>query len=352
MAKFCAKCGTPAAADARFCDDCGAPLKQPEAGAAPAAVTLAAKRDRSGKRAGLVAGGVLALGAAVGGLAYLTADETASPEVFTKAIGRYYENNPAAAAKLLCANDLQLDADPVVVGEFEGSRRATMDGLVTAGLFSSPEVHSGGGFLAIRDYRYSRTEAGRRAIKDGKLCLAPAVQITGVRYDQPAPGTHVSAQFHYELKQPEPWLTGELAERLTRSIDLDDHVAVLELRDGKWIMTSDDLRAAHSVDASRAASPAPSLLQRVKGWFRIGNPLIGQWRVTNFPWLAGARISFSAEQAAVGRPDEAVRYDINGDRITVHYVERNASDVFIVQDDDHIRLAADKEEIQLERIKD
>lgn len=353
MAKFCAKCGTPATADARFCDDCGASLKQPGAAAAPAAVLPAVKPARSGKRAGLVAGGVLAVFVAAGGLVYLTTDEAASPEVFAKAIGRFYETNPAAAAKLLCANDLQLAADPVVVGEFEGNRRATMDALVTVGLFSSPEVKTGGGFFAMSDYRYSRTEAGRRAIKDGKLCLAPALRVMDVRYEQAAPGTKVAARFHYELKQPESWLTGELAKRLTRSIGLDDdHFAVLELRDGKWIMSSDDPRAAFVAGAGRTAVPAPSLLQRVKGWFRTGNPLIGQWRVTNFPWLDGARISFSAELASVGRPDEAVRYDIKGDRITVHYVARNASDVFIVQDDDHIRLAAGKDEIQLERIKD
>jgi len=361
MARFCAKCGTPADIDARYCDGCGAPHK-PAVAAAPASasaeapvveITAPVAPHRAGKGAALIAGGVLAVFAIAGGMVYLTADEAASPELFAKAINSYYDQNPAAAAKLLCAADLQLAENPVSVSDFDSRRRATMDSLVAAGLYSPPEVQTTRSFFSTQTYRYSRTDVGNRAVKDGKLCVAPAIQVKNVRYNQQAPGAKLAALFHYGFKQPEPWLKADLAERVTRSLDLDgERLAVLELRDGKWVMTSDDPRVARSVAAGRLAAPQQSLAQRVRSWFRTGNPLIGQWRITNSPWLAGARVSFSAEQAAVGRPNEAVRYEVKGDSVTVHYVARKSGDVFHIQDDDHISLVSDAGVILLERIKD
>ncbi len=361
MGYFCTKCGTPADVDARFCADCGAPHKAAAATAATAAVcasgdgvVAAITVPTTPRRVGiLIAGGVIAVVAIVGGLVCLMADEAASPEVFVKAINSYYDNNPVAAAKLLCAADLQLAEDPVSVSSFESQRRATMDTLVAAGLYSSPEVQTTGSFFSMQTYRYRRTEAGSRAVKDGKLCVAPAIRVKNVRYELGVPGTKLTALFHYEFKQPEPWLKGDLAKRITRSLDQNaDYLAVLELRDGKWRMTTDDPRVAKAVAAGRMAAPQQSLAQRVKSWFRTGNPLIGQWRITNSPWLAGTRVSFSADQAVVDRPNEAVRYEVKGDSVTVHYVARNSSDVFNIQDDDHISLLSDTDVLLLERIKD
>ena len=350
MARFCAKCGTAVDADACFCGECGVPLR-PAAAAAAAPAPTAARR--AGKLAFLAAGGVLAVFGVVGGLAYLTADEAASPEVFAKAIGKYYETNPAAEARLRCVADLDLEKDPVAVRGFESRRRATMDELVAAGLYAPPEVQSSGGFFSMQSYRYQRTDAGSRVIKDGKLCVAPAIEVRNVRFEQGAAGSTMAAQFQYDLKRPEPWFKGELARQLGRSLPLEkENFAVLELRDGKWVMSSDTARFARAVAAGRTAVPAQSLGQRVQSWFRTGNPLIGQWRITNSPWLAGTRLVFNANQASVGRPNEAVRYEVKRDTVTVHYVERNTSDVFQIQDDDHINLLSDAGVFLLERIKE
>lgn len=351
MAKFCTKCGAPADVEARFCEDCGAPHQTPAA-AVPVSTESAAPRQ-FGRRAILIAGSMFAVFAIVGGAVYLTADEAASPEVFGRAINSYYDQNPAAAAKLLCVADFDLTADPVLLTGFESWRRNAMDSLVVAGLYSQPEVLTSGSFITTQTYSYSRTAAGKEAVKDGRLCVAPAINVRSVRFEQRSAGTKVAALFQYEFRKPAPWLKDELAKRVSHSLRLDDdHLAVLELRNGKWVMTTDDPRAARSVAAGRLEMPKLSLTQRIKSWFRTGNPLVGQWRITNSLWLAGARISFTPEQASVGRPNEAVRYEIRGDTVTVHYLSRNRSDVFTIQDEDHISLSADTDVLLLERIKD
>lgn len=355
MAQFCTKCGTPAEPDARFCEDCGAPYNvavQPVAVAA-AVPAAAAAPSRDGKRAALLGGVVLALFAVLGGVAYLTADEAASPALFARAIDRYYAGNPAAADQLLCAGDLRLEDDPVSVNDFDPQHRQTMNLLVQAGLFKPPQVEASGGFLRMQSYHYRRTEAGKRAIRQGKLCVAPAMQVKRVQFHQDHPGTQVAATFLYELKQPEVWMKGELGERISRSLGLGrEHVAVMELQNGKWVMTTDSVRIATAVAAGRLAVPEKTLAQRMQSWFRSGNPLIGKWRVANSPWLAGVVISFGAEQAAVGAPTEAVRYEITGDDVKVYYLTRKRSDRFSIVDNDHINLMSDTEVLQLERIKE
>jgi len=350
MAQFCTQCGTPADADARFCDGCGA-IRQARPASRAAADTIPAPPRRLGKRALAIAGGIGAGFALLGGLAILTRDEPASEAAFTRAINRYYEQTPAAASKLLCVGNLQLEADPVQLNEFESQRRALMDGLAAAGLYTPADVQVSGNFFSLRTYRYHRTAEGARAIKDGKLCLAPALHVTQVRYRPEDRGAQIVASFRYDFSTPAPWLKDELAQRLRRSSGQEDeHSAVLALQNGQWTMVSDERSAARRA-SSLAALPQPTLMQRVQSWFRTGNPLIGQWRVTNSPWLAGITLRFDVDQAAVGRPSEAVRYELKGDAVTVRYLNRQDSDVFYIQDNDHISIASDAGLLQLERIK-
>lgn len=351
MARFCTKCGTPADPDARFCEGCGAPYA-----AAPSVETpelIASPPRRPGKRAALIGGGVLAAVVVVGGLVFLSADEQASPEVFAQAIDSYYAKNPTLAAKLLCVGDLQLGADPVEVSGYDGRRRALMDRLVSAGLYGAPETASTGGFLAMQVYRYSRTDAGQRAVQQGRLCVAPALQAKGVRFEQQQGAKRVVARFRYDFKQPEPWLQGDLANYAVGSLGQNaEHAAVMELHDRKWVMTSDDARSIALAAQGRGAVQEKTFMQRVQGWFRTGNPLLGKWRVVDVPMLAGTVIRFDAEQAAVGRPSEPVRYEVQGDTVTLHYVEREHTEVFNVVDNDHITLQVERDSIALERVKD
>jgi hypothetical protein len=345
MANFCTQCGTPADADARFCDHCGKP-------SLPATVPAVAVRP--GKRAVVIGGGVAVVLALAGAAAFLFADEAASPEVLSKAIGRYYQQNPEAASRLLCAGGLQLDADPVVVNSFESQRRGLMDALVAAGLFAAPEVQTSGSFFTMQTYRYGRTEAGKHAVQNGRLCVAQGLDIQQVHYDQRQQGKKLAVLYSYAYKQPQAWLQGDLAAQISRRLDpSQERLAVLELREGKWVMTSDDpLQAKAVAIGGVTAAPQVSMLQRVQGWFRFGNPLLGNWRIANAPWLAGAVVRFDAETAAVGRPSEPVTYEVKGDVVTVRYVQRNHSEVFYVRDADHISLTKNNDAILLERIKD
>lgn len=356
MTRFCTQCGTPADDDARFCEECGAPFKPvARADAVQLATTPLATTGRKGKRRRVVAGAAVAAVMVGGGLAaYLLADEQASPQVFSKAIEQYYATSPAAAAKLLCIGGLQLNGEPVVLSSFESGRRGLMDELVSAGLYQPPVVQGGGGFMSLETYRYRRTEAGTRAVQNGRLCVAPALQVKTVQLGHGQSATQQAALFRYQFKQPEAWLTGNLAARAAHALSLDeDHAAVMALRDGKWIMTTDDAGVAKALAAGRGvAAPQPSLLQRVKGWFRTGNPLIGKWRITTVTWLRNGVISFAADQASVGRPNEPVTYEVKGDTVTVRYTERNASDVFTIQDDDHISILAGNDSLLLERVKE
>jgi len=297
---------------------------------------------------------VAAVLVAAGVAAYLLADEQASPEVFSKAINHYYATNPAAAAKLLCIGGLQLNGESVVLTSFEPGRRGLMDELVAAGLYHPPLVQGGGGFMSLETYRYSRTDAGTRAVQNGRLCVAPGLQIKSVQLSQGQSSRQQVASFRYEFKQPEVWLTGNLALRAARAFELDqDHTAVMALRDGKWIMITDDTSTAQTHAAGRnAVSPQSSLLLRVKGWFRSGNPLIGKWRITTMSWLHNGVISFAADQASVGRPNEPVTYEVKGDTVTVSYTQRNASDVFTIQNENHISIHAGNEILLLERVKE
>lgn len=261
MANFCTQCGTPADADARFCDHCGKPSARVAALPAPAAPV------RSGKRAVAIGGGVVAMLALTGVAAFLLADEVASPEVFAKAISRYYEENPESTSRLLCAGGLQLDAEPVVVNSFESQRRGLMDALVAAGLFATPEVQSSGSFFSMQTYRYGRTEAGKQAVRNGRLCVAQGLNIQQVHYDQRQQGKKLAVMYSYAYKQPQAWLQGDLATLISRRLDpSQERLAVLELREGKWVMTSDDPWLARSVALGRGtAAPPASLLQRVLG---------------------------------------------------------------------------------------
>lgn len=355
MTRFCTQCGTPADDDARFCEDCGAAFKPVAQAAAVQAVTLSpASTGRNSKRLAIAGAAVTAVLLAGGVAAYLSADEQATPEVFSQAIDHYYATSPAAAAKLLCVGGLQLNGEPVVLNSFESGRRGLMDELVAAGLYQPPAVQGGGGFMSLETYRYSRTEAGTRAVQNGRLCVAQGLRIKTVQLGHGQSGTQQVALFRYEFKQPEAWLTGKLAARAARALSLDeDHAAVMVLRDGKWVMTTDDPDMASMRAAGRGAmAPQPSLLQRVKGWFRTGNPLIGKWRITTISWLHNGVISFAADQASVGRPNEPVTYEVKGDTVVVRYTQRNASDVFTIQDDDHISILAGNDSLLLERVKE
>lgn len=360
MARFCTQCGTPADAESRFCVECGTPCKanppEPTPASAPAseAGVGTALAPRPGKRALLIGGVAAVVLVGVGGAAYLLADQKATPEVFANAISSYYAANTEAADKLLCVGGLQLDRNPVRLNSMEGERRRFMDELATAGLFAPAVVQSSGGFFSIETYSYSRTDAGSQAIRDGRLCAAPALKVTDVRFAAEASGPQVVARFRYDFERPAAWLAGNLAQQVRQRLSQqDERVAVMALQDGKWIMISDNPRTARAMAAgSRAEAPPPSMLERVKGWFRTGNPLLGKWRVTNALWLDGTVITFSETHAAVGRPDEAVTYEIKDQRITVRYTERGASDVFVVKDDDHLTLEGELASVQLVRIKE
>jgi len=322
MSRFCTRCGTVNDAQSRFCDHCGHAFKaQKRSPAPPEAGVVMPPSPPARSRLPLkwLGAGVLALLLAGGGAAWWLQPQAASAPVFATAIDRYVAVHPAEFQERVCLKNFAYEKDPVFTSTYDQTTNAWLGELVKAGLYTAPQAVNNG---FVSQLSYSQTARGKAAIKDGKLCLAGNIQVTGVSIFTPVQtlaGMRFSrATFQYQLRASAPWVDGVILQQLQQQSGPADPNILLILKDRVWAVpdadsaralnqAANDLQQSANAALESSGSGAPGgLLSLVRQLFASSQPSapeVWQALLNVMPSLSQYQDSFSV--AACQRQDSA-----------------------------------------------
>jgi hypothetical protein len=379
---FCTQCGHKNPDTAQFCEQCGNPLKKaataappPVQAAAPAAPSvqatpIAAGSGRpagGGRRLALFAvGTLLTLLIVAGGLYFAFSPETASKENFTRVIEQALQAHPDSYQNRYCLANFAYDQDPVYVSPNAANTQQWLKLLTTAGLYSEPEsVTTSNGYFSETRLRYSKTDAGRQATRNGRLCFADGVKVSEVVSFTPpreiGNSSFSSATVRFAYRNPMPWTQSAEARSMVPALGQDfEETIQLVLKDRKWtIANADDVRQAMQLSMTPSAEPmrrtapaAGGLFDKFKSLFSFmsGNPVLGKW-TTNMMGMKTLSIEFlpDAMRDENGRLSK-VRYQVDGHQVKVFSLE-GKTDVLVIQvvDANHLSINAGLMNLQLTR---
>jgi hypothetical protein len=379
---FCTQCGHKNVAEARFCEECGKPLVL-RAAAAPAAQVVGAASSTptdfvatasassipiNGKLLKYVAGGVALLAVIGAGLFFLLAPESASNERFAAAIERSLAANSQAYKVRYCLSNFAYNLDPVQVNEQDQGTRQWLAVLTKAGLYSEPElIEDTTGYFVVRKLRYSKTEAGKNATQEGKLCIADGVTVAKVDSFTPPQklgDTQASrATVTLKLRNPMPWVMTDETRAQTPQIkaEFTDSV-VMALKDGKWdvadqralqtaMMAERKLSSKQQSGNDSASSGAGGFFDSLKKLFSSGasNPIIGHWK-SDVMGITVAMFEFDSNSMVSNGQKVDVRYEVEDTRVTVYAQGQSNGTVFNVIDHDTLSVNTGMAELKLKRV--
>lgn len=83
------------------------------------------------------------------------------------------------------------------------------------------------------------------------------------------------------------------------------------------------------------------------------NPLLGEWtlekteNISDYAFkvaraTGNGRIRFESDRVVSGKQSVNINYLVDGNKITVHYVERNIDDTYIIKNDSHFNMEIPK----------
>ena len=250
MSRFCTRCGTVNAADARFCDACGKPLK-PRVPALAAASSAAMALDTPlmpGRRLpwpwlGGGAALLLLLGAAAW---YWLLPQEPSREVFMTAINQHLAQHDADYQHKVCLRNLPYGKQSLVISTYDQASNAWLAELVKAGLYAAPKKISNGFFGGQLEYQ--QTDLARSAVVDGRLCVGSGIEAVAVTQWSPpqAMGELLVSQVRYDFqpRQPVAWLTPAIRRELFGEAGKGEARIMLLRKDGRWQVADDGERQA------------------------------------------------------------------------------------------------------------
>ena len=172
MPRFCTRCGQQNTDDARFCHACGAPL-QP-------LVTMVRAGVRPRRGLFLGAGLVLGLAVLAALVAWLVLGPAGGPSnaELETAAAQWMHRNESSLMDDACLDNLDYAANPLLIDAGDQSTQQWMAVLVKAGIYAEPRRVGGG--LRAR-WRYAWGPQAARYVRDGRLCVASGIKVTGVR---------------------------------------------------------------------------------------------------------------------------------------------------------------------------
>ncbi len=352
MTIFCTQCGSKNLDHARFCEACGTPMKAAAAEAAPLNTALPIAKPKRNKIIAFALIGVSAL-VLLGGLAYLLTPESPSEASFTRATDRYLDANPKFVEKRTCLTNMPYERSPLRVSS--ASTQKWMDALVQSGLYAPPQLETSSSFFYSQTISvYSVTDAGKEAIKNGKLCLAKGLRVKGASgYDNIRDKNRGTVRANLELLDEAAWLAKSPArEYILEDVDLENIEFVMPIRliDKKWQIDESPRQDLDGLlgqrDPVARTAPSSNFFATIKQWFSFNsNPLIGRWQDPTGLFT----FEFTSDQLIVGPIAQSAQYEVKGDLVTVTTEERPI--LIKVIDQDTISMDIGIGEVRMKRLQ-
>lgn len=217
MARFCTRCGTKNADDAKFCESCGAPLRAPVAAstAASASVQHAPQptpqpipqpvRAGLSRRAGvLILSGMALLLLVVAVVAWRVLGPSTGPssaELRAAANTWLQQHQAGLLQQDACVRNFNYSANPVFVNGFDTQTQTWLNALVKAGIYSGPQTVQSG---FITQLKYSYGPQAARYIRSGALCVADGLSVKDVQVLQPGSAAWAE-RLPVTVKLPQDW---------------------------------------------------------------------------------------------------------------------------------------------------
>lgn len=360
---FCTQCGHKHEDDGRFCEECGAPLKsavraqsaapQPNvqaerSAAAHTAAPATASASASGKKIAWIAGtGVIVLAITAGIAAFALRSEAPSNALFARLVEQSLLANPSAYKSHYCTSNFAYDKNPVLVSGLDTGTQRWMAVLTKAGLYSEPEVITQNmGFFSTQQFKYEKTDAGKKATDGRQLCYAEGVTVKSV--DSFTPPEKVGAievskaTVTLELKNPMGWITQDDAKQAGMDLPVAfQDTKLFMLKERKWALaTGTDIRVAQfgirSQGQNESAS-APGSTGFFSSFLKLfggsSNPLIGKWK-SSMMGVDVATFEFDADSMTTNGVKVKVRYEITDKTVTVYPQDQGVGLIFQVIDAD------------------
>lgn len=361
---FCTRCGHPNDDAARFCDNCGQPLAAAAAGTAPA---RAPQAQAARRRQWLLYGGAaLALLVAAGiALFFALRPQQPSNELFAAIIEKSLAQDPVRYKKHYCVSNFNYTDDPVRINASDARSRRWLALLVGQGLYSAPEAQTTGtGIFATEQLLYAKTEAGKKATTGSTLCVADGVTLA--RVDSFSPPVSVlaielsKAVITLQLRNPMALVDNEEFKQFAPNVQREfSDMKTLARRDGKWLLAgAEEIRAAQAAQAAEKPESAPPLAGAISEFFSSlfkkgasgasANPLHGRWNASVLGTLVFS-LEFDADSMTTNGKQSAVRYEIDGDTVTVFPEGGSVGLLFNIVDSDTVNVNMFGKQLQLKR---
>ena len=244
MPRFCTRCGQQNPDDARFCRACGAPLQH------SVPMVHAGVRPRRGllPGAGLVLG-LAVLAALVAWLMFGRAGGPSNAELETAA-AQWMHQNESSLMDDACLNNLDYAANPLLIDAGDQSTQQWMAVLVRAGIYAEPRRVENG---RRAWWRYARGPQAARYVRDGRLCVASGIKVTGVRVlyagspelERLPPGVRVPqnwafAQLDLKWTALAAWAQQPAVQQQLPGLERDrtQRIMLLKSAQGAWLLPS------------------------------------------------------------------------------------------------------------------
>lgn len=377
---FCTKCGHQNPDDADFCAECGAPLHR----AAPTQVStnsaatpsfapptqVVPSTPRPNRKYWMIAAGAVGTLVVAGvGLFFMLAPESPSKDVFGRLAAKAISEDAELFRGKYCLSNFAYDKDPVYVNQFDSRTQQWLSVLTQAGLYNQPEAITSGGFFPSVQLKYAKTEAGQKAIKGNRLCIADGVTVVRVEDFSPpqkaGDAEFSRAQIRFGLTNPMPWIKSDEARGMMSNLgdEFTEQITYV-LKDGKWAVASaQDMRGlsdSRSTGAATQQSTTPKksegFLDSLKKMLGISpvNDLMGQWSGTVFG--AAIQYEFKPDEFTAKGPMGEVKlkasYETRDDKIiivTQGPAGQRVEDEVVFVDRSNILIASQLGDIRLKR---
>jgi hypothetical protein len=375
---FCKKCGQKNEADAKYCEECGAELNgrtpSPQDPVAPTipgpamaptlpATTPSSGTKISGKAIKIAASALVGVVVISVGLYFLLASQAPSNELFAKLLEERLSKDALQYQNKFCLNNFPYDKDPVRVGDQDQGTQRWMAVLTKAGLYGEPEVvENSSMFFTTRQFVYPKTEAGIKATKGSRLCVADGVRVVKVEGFTPPQKTGETefskAVATIGLRNPMPWVQSPEANASFNGLGADfTDDAYFQLKDGKWVVTEAntiriELAKQKRTEATKPASQGGGLGDFFKNLFSSSgsNPVIGKWKA-DVMGMAVVNMEFTPTTMIFEGGAKEVRYEVETGRVIVYGKDSSTGEVIQVMSDGTLKLNMGLGNLHLTRLK-